>query len=73
MALYKITLKLSGTKKGVRLERGMSVDVASVNSNLIAGDKKVVIDAFKGRYGIDVQELGILNGCWLKTEKINVK
>lgn len=60
MALFKITAKQNSYSNGLRLEKGMSVEVASkymtnpVTTN--RGDE--VQDAFMRKYGLDLKKLG---------------
>ncbi|MDA9555401.1 DUF6140 family protein [Pelobium sp.] len=71
MALFKITVKNSGTSNGIRLEKGMSVEVASSYSNPITTNGgHEVVDAFKRKYGIDIKKAGALSSVMLSLEKI---
>lgn len=48
MALFKITVKSSRTVNGIRLEKGMSVEVVSKYSNPVSTNGgHEVIDAFE--------------------------
>jgi len=73
MALFRITVKQSGTSNGIRIEKGMSVDVVSKYSSnpvSINGGHEVV-DAFMRIYGIDIKKAGKLSTPYLNVEKIN--
>jgi hypothetical protein len=60
MSLFKITVKQSGTSNGVRLEKGMSVQVVSkysTNPMTINGGQEVQ-DAFMRTFGVDLRKYG---------------
>lgn len=73
MPLYRITVKNSKNTNGIRLERGMSVDVVSNSfSNPICNNGGVeVANAFMRMYGIDIRQAGALSTAWLDCERIN--
>jgi hypothetical protein len=57
MALYEVTIKSSAIINGIRLEKGMSVEVAS-NSNPVSSNGGVLVhEAFLRKYGIDSKRL----------------
>lgn len=60
MALFKITAKQNSHSNGLRLEKGMSVEVASkYTSNPISvNGGQEVQDAFMRMYGLDLKKLG---------------
>lgn len=60
MALFKITAKQKSYSNGLRLEKGMSVKVASkYSSNPInTNGGHEVQDAFMRIYGLDLKKLG---------------
>lgn len=58
MPLFRITVKQSKVSNGVRLERGMSVDVVSNSfSNPVSTNGgQPVVDAFNRIYGVDIKK-----------------
>lgn len=67
MPLFKITVKTAKNSNGVRLEKGMSVDVASnsFNNLVTTNGEQVVVDAFQCIYGIDIKKAGALSTVYL--------
>ncbi len=71
MALFKITVKRTGTINNIRLEAGMSVEVISTYSNPVTTNGgHQVAEAFERKYGIDIKRAGGLNTSALNVEKI---
>ena len=70
--LYRVTVKNSKNCNGVRLERGMSVDVAtnSMSNPVTTNGGQPVADAFTRIYGIDIRKAGALNMVYLDVERI---
>ena len=70
--LYIITVKSPKNTNGVRIERGMSVDVVtnSLSDPVSTNGGQVVADAFMRIYGIDIRRAGALNRAWLDVERI---
>ena len=70
--LYRITVKTPKNTNGVRIERGMSVDVVtnSLSDPVSTNGGQVVADAFMRIYGIDIKKAGALNRGWLDVERI---
>lgn len=70
--LYRITVKTPKNTNGVRIERGMSVDVDtnSLSDPVSTNGGQVVADAFMRIYGIDIKKAGALNRAWLDVERI---
>lgn len=60
MALFRITAKQNSYSNGLRLEKGMSVDVASKYSSnpIMSNGGHEVQDAFLRIYGLDLKKLG---------------
>ena len=56
--LYKLTVKNNQFTNGVRLEKGMSVEVAFQSSNLLGNAQgcELVQNAFMAKYGVDMME-----------------
>ena len=75
--LYKVTVKSNLNSNGVRLEKGMSVEVAfhkseSLSSLLSDGKgQQLVINAFKTKYGVDVKKAGAFTSRYLDLERID--
>lgn len=72
MPLFRITVKTSKNTNGIRIERGMSVDVAtqSFSNPVTINGGQVVADAFMRIYGIDIKGAGVLNMAYLDVERI---
>ncbi len=72
MPLFRITVKQMKLTNGVRLERGMSVDVVSpLQSNpVITNGGQIVADAFMRVYGIDLRRANALNTVYLDAQRI---
>lgn len=70
--LYRVTVKNSKNCNGIRLERGMSVDVASnsMSNPVTTNGGQPVADAFMRIYGIDIRKAGALNMVYLDVERI---
>ena len=70
--IYRITVKSPKNSNGVRIERGMSVDVVtnSLSDPVSTNGGQVVADAFMRIYGIDIKKAGALNRAWLDVERI---
>jgi len=71
MGLFKISVKSGGVTNGVRVEKGMSVEVVSKYSNpLTTNGGGEVKDAFMRMYGIDIKKGGRLSSVYLDVKKI---
>ena len=70
--LYRVTVKNSKITSGIRLERGMSVDVVtnSMSNPVTTNGGQPVVDAFMRIYGIDIRKAGALNMVYLDVERI---
>ena len=70
--LYRVTVKNSKISSGIRLERGMSVDVVtnSMSNPVTTNGGQPVVDAFLRIYGIDIRKAGALSMAWLDVERI---
>ena len=69
MSLWRITVKNSGCLNGIRLERGMSVQVVSTAHPLTSSGLGLVRAAFIRIYGVDLKAIGALNGSYLDAKK----
>ncbi len=73
MPLYRITVKQMKVSNGIRIEKGMSVDVVtnSIQNPLCSSsEKQKVADAFMRIYGIDMNKIGALNQIYLNVDRI---
>lgn len=72
MPRYRITVKQPTNTNGIRLERGMSVEVVtqSMNNPITTNMGQTVVDAFLRIYNVDVRKAGALNMVYLECEKI---
>ena len=70
--LYRVTVKNSKITSGIRIERGMSVDVVtnSMSNHVTTNGGQPVVDAFMRIYGIDIRKAGALSMAWLDVERI---
>jgi len=70
--LYRITVKQSKNSNGVRIERGMAVEVVtnSFSNPVTTGGGQCVADAFMRIYGIDIRKAGALNMVYLDCTRI---
>ena len=70
--IYKITVKTSKNSNGIRVERGMSVEVVTNNiTNPVTNNgSQAVVDAFMRIYGIDIRKAGALNMVYLDVQRI---
>lgn len=71
--LYKITIKRNVINNGIRLEKGMSVEVVSQSFNLLGTlqGKELVNNAFKAKYGVDIRKACADTSLYLDVVKIN--
>lgn len=72
--LYKVTVKSNLISNGVRLEKGMYVEVASQSSSPLLSTlqgKELVNNAFKAKYSVDVKKACALTSLYLDVVKIN--
>ena len=70
--LYRITVKSSKNSNGIRIERGMSVEVVTNNitNPVTTNGGQAVADAFMRIYGIDIRCAGALNMVYLDVQRI---
>ena len=70
--IYKITVKTSKNSNGIRIERGMSVEVVTKNitNPVTTNGGQAVADAFMRIYGIDIRKAGALNMVYLDVQRI---
>lgn len=72
MPLYRITVKTAKMSNGVRLEKGMSVEVVSNSfANPVATNGgQSVADAFMRMYGVDLKKACALSTAYLDVQQI---
>lgn len=72
MPLYRITVKQMKVSSGIRIEKGMSVDVVtnSISNPVITNGGQSVVDAFMRIYGIDIRKVGALSTVYLDCQRI---
>jgi hypothetical protein len=70
--IYKITVKTCKNSNGIRIERGMSVEVVTNNitNPVTTNGGEAVVDAFMRIYGIDIRKVGALNMVYLDVQRI---
>ena len=70
--LYRVTVKSSKNSNGIRIERGMSVEVVTNNitNPVTTNGGQSVADAFMRIYGIDIRKAGALNMVYLDVQRI---
>lgn len=72
MALFLVTVKRSSIINGIRLEKGMSVEVVSSYSNpLSTNGGHEVQEAFLRKYNIDLKKAASLSAGCLDVKKIS--
>lgn len=72
MPLFRVTVKTMKINNGIRIEKGMSVDVVSnsVSNPVLTNSGQSVNDAFMRIYGVDLKKLGALNTAYLDVQRI---
>ena len=70
--IYRVTVKSSKNSNGIRVERGMSVEVVTNNitNPVTTNGGQAVADAFMRIYGIDIRRAGALNMVYLDVQRI---
>lgn len=70
--LYRITVKQNKNSNGIRLDKGMSVEVVtnSFSNPVTTNGGQCVVDAFMRIYGIDIRRAGGLNMVTLDVDRI---
>ncbi len=70
--VYRVTVKNSKLTSGIRIERGMSVDVVTNNitNPVTTNGGQAVVDAFMRIYGIDIRKAGALSMAYLDVQRI---
>jgi hypothetical protein len=72
MPLFRITVKQSKNSNGIRIEKGMHVEVVtqSMSNPVSTNGGQVVADAFMRLYGVDIKKAGALSMVYLDVVKI---
>ena len=70
--VYRVTVKSGKLTSGIRVERGMSVDVVTNNitNPVTTNGGQAVADAFMRIYGIDIRRAGALSMAYLDVQRI---
>ena len=70
--VYRVTVKSSKLTSGIRVERGMSVDVVTNNitNPVTTNGGQAVADAFMRIYGIDIRKARALSMAYLDVQRI---
>ena len=70
--VYRVTVKSSKNTNGIRIDRGMSVDVVtnSITNPVTTNGGQAVADAFMRIYGIDIRKAGALSMAYLDVQRI---
>ena len=71
--LYRITVKQNRNCNGIRIDKGMSVEVVtnSFSNPITTNGGQCVIDAFMRIYGVDIKKAGALNTVCLDCQRLN--
>lgn len=72
MPLFKVTVKTTKISNGVRVEKGMSVEVVtnSMSNPVSTNGGQNVADAFYRIYGVDIKKAGALNMVYLDVVRV---
>ncbi len=72
MALFLITVKQNNYSNGIKLEKGMTVELSSSYSNPVTTNGgHEVQDAFMRKYGLDIKKNCGLSTSYLDVKKLN--
>ena len=71
MALFKLTVKTSKTVNGVKIEKGMSVEVVSNSNPMRNGHNSDFQEAFSEKYNIDIKKAGGISESNLDIVKVD--
>lgn len=72
MPLFRVTIKTSKNTNGVRVEKGMTVDLPSnsMSNPVTVNGGQTVVDAFMRIYGVDIKRAGVLSMAYLDVQRI---
>lgn len=65
MQLYRVKVKENIMSKGIRLDKGMSVDIEASTNPLSIDDGITIIEAFFKCYAVDIRRANILSKEYL--------
>ena len=74
MTLFRVTVKIPLLRNGIRLEKGMQVDIVSPHAAhypLHHNNGQAVVDAFQRIYGIDLRKANAVNSAHLDVVKVS--
>lgn len=74
MALWKITIKRSGNVNTVRLEKGMSIQMACNGCSDPLGSsnyKDQIAQLFMNNFGVDLKKACAINRSYLESERLD--
>jgi hypothetical protein len=73
MALWKIEMKQSGIINGVRIEKGMSVEMVTNSSTpplSVSKNYETIAQLFKSKYGVDLMKARLVGPGRMSCTKI---
>ncbi len=73
MSQFIAKVKTSFTLKGIKIDKGMSVELVSKQSsvpNLLSAGKQDIIDAFQRKFGITIDQIYVSNN-YLDVTKVS--
>lgn len=74
MALWKISIKRSGTINGVRLEKGLSIELVTTSGTNPVGNsayREQIARLFMNNYGIDLEKGHLVSASYLEGERVD--
>ena len=76
MALWKLTVKRSGVINGVRLEKGMSIEMTTMSSSNpltcnLSQNAPQINRLFENKYGVDLMKGHLVTSNYLESERIS--
>lgn len=71
--LFRVTIKQTKNVNGIRLEKGMFVEVPFLNNTLLNDikGKELIRNAFMLKYGVDLKKACSIDSVNLDVQKIN--
>lgn len=71
MPIYRVTVTVTKTSAGQRIDKGLSVDIQTNSfANPIYNNKEEVANAFLYQRNVDLKKLGALSASCLKATRI---
>lgn len=73
MAQFKVTVKTTSVTNGVRLEKGMSVNVVWSGGSPLTTQQgqQAIADAFTRGYGVDIKKANKISSAYLEVVQVN--